>query len=172
MRKRISHSEDYLRYVSNICSKIGFAFFATIIAIIFDYLKTGESYLFFPWSIHAVCCIVCLRIFIFFTLLSVILLWFSYRDTNGELLNEVEHNSVFDKYLKPKLLESEKGRFISYLKEDDYSKNRIGVYAADSLRDPNFKEPTHALILRLQSRPDPDNLCTVGKRALEAMSSK
>lgn len=171
MSKRISRSDDYLRSLSNICSGIGLAFFAAIPVIIFDYFRVGESFLLFPWRIHAVFCFGCLIAFVLFTLFSVVLLWVSYQKANGNHLISNFKNVIFDKYMKPKLLELEKRRFISYLENDDYEKNRIGIYAVDSLRDPNLKEQTQALILRLQNQPDPDNLCAIGKRALEVMCS-
>lgn len=67
------------------------------------------------------------------------------------------------------LLDLERIRLRQYLESDDYDKNRIGIYAYDSLRDPDLKEPAERLLSRLAleypAHDDPDHLIKIGTRA-------
>lgn len=89
----------------------------------------------------------------------------------GKILEQLQSLADdFNQNQQVRLTSSEKERFRSYLESPDYEHNRIGVFAADSFRDPALRGPLQTLIDRLAAHPDPDEVRVVAQRAMAAMA--
>lgn len=81
--------------------------------------------------------------------------------------------SAFDKSIKPKLFEEEKKRIRECLESDNYEKNRVGIYAYDSLRDGSLKRYAERLLSKLSQKyptgEDPYHLLQIGRIASAAI---
>ncbi len=80
-----------------------------------------------------------------------------------------------DNFIKLNRLELETERFQEYCESDNYEKNRVAIYAYDSLRDPSLKKFAERLLskltLRFPSGNDPYHLLQIGKIASQAIQT-